>query len=212
PFRGFQSLTKALVETTDKISRDELKSMAEAMHNSADQLSALLGNLLQWSGLQTGTMICRPEEINLNTIVRSEIDFVKTGSQFKNISIENNIPDATVVIADNYMLNTIIRNLLSNAIKFTDFGGAVVVSASDGSNNFIEVSVEDNGVGINKSTIDKLFRIDHNTSAPGTANEAGTGLGLILCKDLVEKHDGSIRGESEPGQGSKFIFTVRKKI
>ncbi|MCK5741486.1 MAG: PAS domain S-box protein [Chlorobi bacterium] len=211
PFRGFQSLTKALVETTDKISRDELKSMAEAMHNSADQLSALLGNLLQWSGLQTGTMICRPEEINLNTIVRSEIDFIKTGSQSKNISIENNIPKSMLVIADNYMLKTIIRNLLSNAIKFTNPGGAVVVCASDSANNFIEVSVEDNGVGIQKSTIDKLFRIDHNTSAPGTENETGTGLGLILCKDLVKKHDGSIRVESEPDQGSKFIFTVRKK-
>jgi signal transduction histidine kinase len=105
------------------------------------------------------------------------------------------------------MINTVLRNLLSNAVKFTPFNGRIVLASSE-RNNQIEISVRDTGTGIPKENLKRLFKIENKISTPGTENEKGTGLGLILCKDFIEKHNGEIWAESEPGKGSKFIFTL----
>ena len=129
----------------------------------------------------------------------------------KNILMENKIDPSTLINADKNMLSTILRNLISNAIKFTPQEGKICVSASE-NKEYIEVSVTDTGVGIEEKYIPLLFRIDNKYSTPGTNNETGTGLGLILCREFVEKHKGKIWVESEINKGSRFIFTLPKNI
>ena len=127
----------------------------------------------------------------------------------KSIRLINQIPENISVDVDKDMMNTVLRNLITNAIKFTHKNGTVIISVDETKKqDFIEVSVTDTGVGIPKDKIDDLFRIDKNTSTPDTDNEKGTGLGLVLCKDFVEKHGGKIWVESEVDKGSKFIFTL----
>ena len=133
-------------------------------------------------------------------------------ADIKNIHILDNILENELIYADKNMITTVLRNLISNAIKFTNNGGSIIISSKKQKNSdFIEISVEDTGVGIPKDTIDELFLIDKNTSTEGTENETGTGLGLILCKEFVEQHNGKIWAKSEIGKGSEFVFTMPNK-
>jgi len=129
----------------------------------------------------------------------------------KEIAISYDIPEDLSVFADRNMLESIIRNLSSNAVKFTPKGGSVYVSAKSMPDNSVEISIKDTGIGMGKDITDNLFRLDIDTSRKGTEDELSTGLGLIICKDFIEKHGGKLRVESEEGKGSTFYFTIPEK-
>jgi two-component system, sensor histidine kinase and response regulator len=135
------------------------------------------------------------------------IEQLETSAKNKNITLEQNIGENTFAIADEKSVSTVFRNLISNAIKYTKPGGLIKIETIK-KEDYIEITVEDNGIGINPETLKKLFTITEKVSEPGTANETGTGLGLILCKEFVENNNGKIWAESEPGKGSRFIFTL----
>ncbi len=167
---------------------------------------------MEWSRTQTGTFEYVPEIIDLSIIASENISVLNSNADSKKIEIKSTIPYNTIAFADENMTKTIIRNLISNAIKFTNTNGKVTISAIL-KNNEVQVSVTDNGIGISQENISRLFRIDDPFKVAGTANEQGTGLGLILCKEFVEKNGGKIWVESATGVGSSFIFTLplRKK-
>ena len=167
----------------------------------------MLGNLLDWARTQTNSIQFNPEDINISDIINSTLVILSGEATKKNITISNSVPAQAVVLADSNMISAVLRNLVSNAIKFTRPGGCISLSSNAGE-KFYEFTIEDNGVGIQKKDVEKLFRIDTKVYSKGTADESGTGLGLILCKEFIEKNSGSIRVESEYGKGSRFIFTL----
>ena len=150
-----------------------------------------------------------PEVFSLSTLVSQNIELLKGNAGLKNIFLQNNIGKDINVTADKNMIDTVLRNLLTNAVKFTGIDGKVCIDARVFEKT-IEVSVADNGVGIMPEIMDKLFRIDQSFSTTGTNGEVGTGLGLIICKEFIEKHGGQIKTESFPGGGTKFSFTLSK--
>jgi two-component system, sensor histidine kinase and response regulator len=162
--------------------------------------------------IQRGAVKYNPDSMNLSYIVNNISDIFKTNINQKNINFNNEIDEFTYVIADANMLQTILRNLISNAIKYTRSVGNINILANETSPEFVEITVSDDGVGMDPATCGNLFKISSAGSKPGTSNEKGTGLGLILCKDLVERLGGTIRVESQPGKGSSFSFTVPKYI
>lgn len=164
-------------------------------------------NLLEWSRSQTGRMEFNPKAIDIVTLINDVIQLLDDSAQQKSITISRELPNNITVLADKAMMGTILRNLISNAVKFTYLGGTIFVSAEQKQDELM-ISVRDNGIGIKKDAIGKLFRIEENYSTYGTQNEEGTGLGLILCKEFVEKHRGIIWVESEMGKGSTFCFTI----
>jgi signal transduction histidine kinase len=174
---------------------------------SSNMAMDLLMNLIQWSLSQTGQMKFNPERFDMVACIDTNTLMFNNIASQKSITIKNILPHSASVLADNAMISTVLRNLISNAIKFTMPGGEIIVSAMEKQTEII-ISVTDSGVGISKNSIVKLFRIDQNHSTTGTNNETGTGLGLILCKDFVEKHNGKIWVESEEGKGSTFYFTL----
>jgi CheY-like chemotaxis protein/anti-sigma regulatory factor (Ser/Thr protein kinase) len=162
---------------------------------------------LAWSKTQTGQIDFKPENLRLQTIIKKVFKVLNSSAMIKSISLNRSQSDNIVAYADQNMLRTILRNLISNAIKFTNSGGSVDIYAVSDQNE-IEITIQDNGIGMNKETQNKLFNVNTNFTTTGTANESGTGLGLILCKEFVEKHGGKIWVESEVGKGSKFKFTL----
>jgi signal transduction histidine kinase len=158
---------------------------------------------------QTGQINFDPKKLSLQSIVTENIKTSESNARIKNIIIKSNIKEKEFVYADENMLNIIIRNLLTNAIKFTHKDGFVNITSKD-ENSYITVIVEDNGVGMNANTLEKLFMIDKNHTSRGTANEKGSGLGLMLCKDFIEKNGGKLWVETKLGEGSKFFFTIPK--
>jgi len=169
----------------------------------------LLKNLLEWSRSQTGRMQVIPEIIDLQYIVQKNIQLLTERTKAKKLNLSADLDkDALVVFADVNMLDTVIRNLLSNAVKFTPTQGQIQVSSKKGADNLIEISVSDTGVGIKAENLDKLFRVDIIHTTSGTASEPGNGLGLILCKEFMEKNNGTIGVESEIGKGSRFYVRL----
>jgi len=152
-------------------------------------------------------MTYKPVRLNLKPVAIELISVFDLSAKMKNINIINSLPDKFVLIADQNMLQTILRNLISNALKFTNSGGKVIISAEK-LDDLVEISVSDNGIGMDSQAIEKLFRTDTNYTIKGTANEKGSGLGLILCKEFVERHGGKIWVESELGKGSRFCFAL----
>ena len=167
----------------------------------------LLTNLLAWSKSQSNGIIYNPTLLNLRQIVNENLEFISNYASSKNITISASVSKDITVFADKNMFNTVIRNLLSNAIKFTPDNGRIEIS-SDLKENEVEILISDTGIGMSPEDIDKLFRIDINPSSIGTAKEKGSGLGLILCKEFIEKNGGSIRVESEVGKGSQFYLRL----
>lgn len=179
------------------------------INHSAKKAIELLSNLLTWSRSQTGKINYQPEEVNLHSLAESTIDFLSDSATRKSIELKNKIPEDIKVSADPVMMELIIRNLLSNGIKFTPENGFVEIKAQDKLSEVV-VSVHDTGVGISQDDMKKLFRIEYNHSTKGTQKEAGTGLGLLLCKDFIKMHGGEIWVRSKEGEGSTFSFTIPK--
>ncbi|MGQ7869771.1 tetratricopeptide repeat-containing sensor histidine kinase [Sunxiuqinia sp. sy24] len=207
PFNGFLGTTDLLVSNFDELPTGTIKKFLHAMKDSTSNLYALLESLLQWAQVQTATMQYRFEKVDVHQIAMSVTDLLETNANQKNITLTRKIQEDTLAYADEKSVASILRNLVSNAIKYTNPEGTVLVETIRNEHN-IEISVTDNGIGMSKKTSDKLFDISQMVSQQGTENEQGTGLGLILTKEFVEKNKGRIWLKSEPGKGTKFTFTL----
>ncbi|MEI6060614.1 MAG: PAS domain S-box protein [Bacteroidota bacterium] len=208
PFNGFLGLTRIMAEDLPNLTMDEIRGFALNMQNSAKNLFRLLENLLEWSQLQLSSNSFNPRLINLPEAVRESMATVMDYAANKGIEISNYIQENTQVFADDFMLQTMIRNLVTNAVKFSQRGGKVSISALPRAGNYIEIRIQDSGIGMNTQILDNLFRIDMQTNRKGTEGEPSTGLGLLLCSEIVGKHGGKIWARSEEGKGSIFHFTL----
>jgi two-component system, sensor histidine kinase and response regulator len=209
PLGSLVGLCQQLFNNMD-IKNNELGEYFSVICESIQMTYNLMENLLEWSKVQIGKSSFEPEEIQLAKTVKRIIPFFDSQRKDKKLTIEVDIDNELVVLADENMLKTILRNLISNAIKFTLRGGMISIGANK-VNKYVEIYVKDNGIGISEKEMPKLFRLDTHVSTPGTENEKGTGLGLILCREFVEKNDGTIHAESEEGAGTTFYFTLPAK-
>lgn len=207
PFSTVLSLSELLAKEFDTFEPDKMQLFIEQIYKYSNNTFNLLENLLQWSLLQTGRTVLRAKSGNIAELIHENIELLRGNANQKKIELTWINPMDCFAFFDRNMITTVIRNLISNAIKFTPENGRIVVEVTADSEKY-KVSVQDNGVGISDTDIAKLFRIDSNPSTIGTSQEQGTGLGLILCRDFVEKNGGKIAVESEIGKGSKFYFTV----
>jgi two-component system sensor histidine kinase/response regulator len=207
PFSSLRGLIQFTAENLEGYNKSELGNIMDLLGNSTDNLYALIENLLTWSRIQRGVLEHCPQRIDIRDIVTQNINLFTQNAEDKQITLRNLIEEMTAVYADFNMVNAVVRNLLSNALKFTKSGGKVEFSAKQ-NGEYVEVSVTDTGIGIGKEHLSKLFRIDARYKRLGTAREKGTGLGLILCKEFIEKHGGTIWIESEVDQGSTVKFTL----
>jgi signal transduction histidine kinase len=215
PFNAFLGFTKMMVDELPSLTRDQITKIAISMNKSANNTYRLLANLLEWSRLQRGLIHVNPEPFLLMRQTAESLEPLLESANMKGIEIRFNIPDDMIVYADGNMLGSIIRNLTSNAVKFTRRGGKINISAKLLSDSFIEVSVNDNGMGMSKQLMKDLFCLEESANRKGTAGEPSTGLGLIICKEFIEKHGGKLWVESEEENlpagktgGSTFYFTI----
>jgi PAS domain S-box-containing protein len=208
PFNGFLGLTQIMAEDLPNLTMAEVQTFAVGMRKSATNLYRLLNNLLDWAKIQQGVIQYRPEAIQLSSLVAEIIDVISESARSKEIKITTHIPVGIEVFADANMLQTILRNLLSNAIKFTPKRGKIRVSVNTSNNEGVEISIQDNGIGMSYNHIENLFWHDIPTNREGTDGEPSTGLGLLLCKEFVEKHGGKLWIESQERKGSTFSFVL----
>ena len=206
PFNVFFGLTELLSSNFTQISSEETQDLLVRMNDSAKSLYNLLENLLQWASLQEGRLPFDPKEINVSQLTQEIIDIEKESIRRKELQIVCQIDENLQVVADHYMLQSVVRNLLSNAIKFTSRKGKVIILNED-----LKISISDSGIGMNKKMLDNLFKLGEDTSRNGTDGELSTGLGLFLCQGFVERHKGKLWAESEEGKGSVFHFTLPNK-
>ncbi|MDL2281669.1 tetratricopeptide repeat-containing sensor histidine kinase [Parabacteroides sp. OttesenSCG-928-G06] len=190
---------------------DSLSQYYEELLQSADGQVELLYNLLNWAQVQTGRMPYVPTPFDLVFELRSDIALVKNMAERKGISLDIRMQETAIVTGDRNMLVTVVRNLLTNAVKFTHNKGRVTLEIHPETDGNYTLSVTDTGMGMSNEQINSLFRIDRQHSLPGTAGEPGSGLGLIVCKELIEKHNSKLHVESEMGKGSRFWFLLSAK-
>ncbi len=209
PFQSILGFSEILKDEGDTLNKEEAKTLSGLLHTSTSRTWQLLDDLLSWARLQQDRINFAPENIPVAQIVHFISDLLHDAATKKNIKITSQLHEDLVMKADKEMLKTILRNLVSNAIKFSYPGTEVIVSASASNGNII-ISVSDSGIGIPKDKIKDLFSVGNEHIMPGTAKEKGTGLGLVLCREFVEKHSGQIRVESNEGKGSVFSFTLPK--
>lgn len=215
PFNAILGFSEILTREWNDFTDDERQHFVLNIHSSAQNTFKLLENLLAWSLAQTGRQNFNPFPVDLSVVSNDMVILLRDQAEKKQIKMFTAVNFGTVVLADEQMVRTVIRNLISNAIKFTPEGGQIKVFAEShrdeaDQKEMIRICVTDTGIGIPQENLDKLFRIDQQVRTSGTANEKGTGLGLILCKELIDKHGGKIWVESELGKGSKFCVTLPK--
>jgi signal transduction histidine kinase len=210
PLGGLVSLTELMNQNYEQLDEQERREISILMNDSARQLNTLLENLLHWSRVQLGKMPYKPEYIKIKGVVEECFLLQKLNATNKKIKLQNTVEENVSVWADADMLSLILRNLISNAIKFTPENGSVTLSAVKKEQEY-QIYVADTGIGLTDEEKDKLFRLDVRFSTAGTNDEPGTGLGLLLCKECVEKQGGTIWVESVPNRGSRFIFTLKTK-
>ena len=207
PFSSILGILELLKMSLKELDKNEIEKYVEIIYNSANNTLTLLDNLLVWAVSQNKEKNFRPIKINLYELLREEIENLKTLASQKQITLRHSVKPDLNVTADIQMVKTILRNLINNAIKYTNVNGEIIIDANE-VNQYIEIAIKDNGIGISAEDQRKLFKIDAFHSTPGTHDERGTGLGLLLCKEFVELHGGNIRIESEAGKGSIFAFTL----
>ena len=210
PFNSIIGFSEILLENAVKKNYDVMEEYSEIILMSSRRAMDLLSNLMEWTRSQTGRMDFNPGKVELVQLITGIGQLFHGIAEQKSIGIILEMPESAAIYADQDMLSTVLRNLISNAIKFTYFGGKITVSVQENPEE-ITVSIRDSGVGMKKEKLEKLFRIDSDSSTLGTNKEKGTGLGLILCKEFIEKHNGKIWVESEFGKGSVFRFTIQKQ-
>ena len=211
PFGAFLNLTRIMVEDIHDMSLSKIQQFATIMSKSALNIFEMLENLLEWSRMQRGLTAFEPVRLVLNTRIVEFLLVLTDSANNKNITIFYDVPEDLEVYADIDMIESTLRNLVSNAIKFTKSGGRVTIAATQTDHESVVISVADTGIGMNKEIVKKLFRIDINVSRAGTDGESSSGLGLLLCKEFIEKHHGRIWVESEENKGSTFYFELPLK-
>lgn len=211
PFITLDSFLKMLSEDYDQFSEDEKKDYLNILHKTSQRTLTLLDNLLTWSRSQRGVLKINKERQNLKKISEEAISPLLNTADKKEIKLYVPLDEHIYLTVDRFMLETVLRNLISNAIKFTESGGTITLSAEQDDDS-TRIRISDTGVGMDQKTVSELFRLDVSHTSLGTSNEEGTGLGLILCKEFVEKNDGTISVESEKGKGTTFnlLFPVQK--
>lgn len=207
PFNAILGFSELLITNKQDIESVDEEKYIEIINSSTKNTLILLDNLLNWAKAQTGQIIYKQEKINLSSIITEIQEMSNSIARIKGISLTYIQTDQVEVYADINMLKTILLNLISNAVKFTNSNGEITLSAKQSGDN-IEITVSDNGIGMSEQVIQNLFKIDESLIATGTANEKGSGLGLMLCKEFVEKHGGRIWVKSEVGKGSDFTFSL----
>ena len=208
PLSSFIGLTEYIHENYNSISPADLKDFTSKMNTSARNLYELLSNLLDWSRMQRGLITFDPGVLVLQNLAKVALDSVIDEANRKRVDLKTDISESITVFADFNMLATVLRNLLSNAVKFTHSGGRVVLSAHKTNDGKTVISVEDNGIGIPGELINNLFQLNGGASRKGTDGEPSNGLGLLICRDFIERHGGRINVESTEGQGTIFRVTI----
>jgi PAS domain S-box-containing protein len=209
PFFGFLGLTQDIAKNADNISAQDLAQFGSTMYQSADNLFKLLQNLLEWAQLHSGTVQLELKNISLTDLIKENVRTMKVRLEQKSISIFNLVNNPVLAYADEKMINSVLLNLLSNAVKFTKRNGTIIIKPLPVENNMVGISIHDNGVGIPKYIIDKLFHVGEKTGRKGTDGELSTGLGLLLSKEFVDKNGGNIWAESKEGFGTTFYLTLK---
>lgn len=210
PFTSFITITDILTKDPDSISEERKVHFLQSLNESALTLESLLENLLQWARAQSGTLEVNLRCVKLDDMVKQIIKLQEMNAQSNKIKIINSVEEGLQVKADPNLLHTVLRNLMSNAVKFSEEGGQIELSSKNLNKKFIEICVEDSGIGIADEDLPKLFRIDVSTKTIGESTKKGTGFGLILVKEFVEKQGGTINVSSQLGKGSIFKFTLPK--
>jgi signal transduction histidine kinase/CheY-like chemotaxis protein len=210
PFMGILGFTEILSNSFEQYDDAEKKKMISFIKRSAESAYKLLENLLEWSRIQIGAAKANPVQADVSILINECITSLKDIAHTKNIKLITTVQSETYVFADEEMIKSVIRNLLTNAIKFSQPDGYVKVTAKEEKEN-IKISVTDKGTGIKKSILENLFRIDKATTTKGTLGEKGTGLGLILCKEFLEKNNGSLIISSVEKEGSTFTMVLLKE-
>ena len=208
PLSAFMEATQILTEEIQNMTLEEIKEIIINMKESATNIYGLLLNLLEWSRLKRGMMDFTPEMLNVKQKITASTDVLTESARKKNIKINCDLPEDLEIYADSHMFETVILNLVSNAIKFTPKSGEISVSATATLDNIIEIKICDTGIGMDKELINRLFLLNEKTNRKGTEGEPSTGLGLLLCKEFIEKNGGKILVESEVEKGSIFSFTI----
>ncbi|MDT8448113.1 MAG: hybrid sensor histidine kinase/response regulator [bacterium] len=207
PFNALLGLSEVLKDEAEELPRAELANLAQKVFDSGVKVNDLMEQLLSWSRSQRGKIPYEPSQLVLAEMAQETIELLSATAERKNIQLQQLVDPQVQVWADRYALLTILRNLVGNAIKFTPRGGSVRIEASQGE-DWTQVAVVDSGMGIGAKDLTDLFRIDRNRNSRGTEGESGTGLGLILCKELAEQNQGSISVSSKPDQGSRFALEL----
>ena len=210
PFFAINGLASLLKEHNNDMPLLQRNEIARMIEESSKNAASLLQNLLTWSRSQSNSARSNPELFDVSEIVTECFNLLQVNAEKKNIKLIKDISSPFRVYADKNMILTVIRNLINNALKFTNEGGQIIVSAKDEA-DICRISVEDTGVGMDDKTVTKLFRLDENVTTTGTSGETGTGLGLIICKEFIDKNNGHISVESEPGKGSRFNIDLPVK-
>jgi two-component system, sensor histidine kinase and response regulator len=209
-FNGLLGYSNILLSEFDSFEDKDKISMISAIKQVSESTYKLLQNLLDWARVQTGVISFVPEEILLNGLLQDEFIMQRRLAEQKGIRMDFKANEELRVIADQNMISTVVRNLLSNAVKYTKSGGAVTLSLSK-EIDMVLISVKDTGIGMTKENVDKLFKVNENFKTYGTNNEEGTGLGLILCKEFIEKNNGQIEVKSEVNVGTETFFRLPLK-
>jgi len=211
PFHTILGQSYLLSNAYDKLKKEEQKNYANEIYNSCEQVNRLIENLLEWGRTQFSGITFQPEPVVLDKLIMNTIALLKNNAEKKSITIVNATEPNIEVEADKEMIETIFRNIINNGIKFTPVGGWIKITSKKVNDN-IRFLIEDNGLGIEKTNQKKLFKIDSNYKTKGTNDERGTGLGLIICKEFIDLHQGKIWVESEINKGSKFYFELPFKL
>jgi signal transduction histidine kinase len=207
PLSSIYGISDLLVNDYESLNDDEKKVFTRDIHTLSGNLFEIINTLLAWSSSQSGLISYHPSEFNINTLTDKVIHLLETIAKQKDIRLVNDTQPGLQVKADENMINSVLFNLIANSIKFSYKNSEIRVTASEIS-GMVHMAVIDTGQGLSPENQAKLFRYDQHYLGKGTAGESGTGLGLILCKDFVEKNGGTISVKSEPGKGSTFTFTL----
>lgn len=207
PFITLLGFSDMLIHEYDELTEEEKLQYITEIRNSAKSSHELLENLLEWSRSQTGRLEYEPHQFDIYELVRRNFLLLNPMAKSKGIQLICEVKENTQVFADFDMINTVIRNLISNAVKFTNKEGNIKISTAS-KDGLLKLCVCDNGVGMDEKALDNLFKLGEQNTSRGTSKETGTGLGLILCKEFIEKNLGEIWAESEVGKGTTFCFTI----
>ena len=207
PFSVIMGFSDIMISEFDKSSKEEKLKFLDAIKQSSSRAFGLLENLLQWARSQTRSITVSPVQFDLHSLVAETFSLLCVNADKKRIRLVNNVDPAVKVFADRNMIDTVIRNLINNAIKFSMQDSVITVRSQYEANSVI-ISVADQGVGMQQSVVEKLFRIDQHITNTGTSGESGTGLGLIICQEFIQKNNGRIWVNSEPGIGSEFFISL----